>query len=576
MGKIYDEIKKEIDNINMLGNKKDLKSLLSKDLSYSKINYLISLINNYYEQTNPNLIHENLTVDDINALSNKISEAEDFIGEDEVLVIANYENFNSPDLAFLDNAYTSEYDHFLVLDTVVKETIKLHYNNQTNSKNLNEVPKEIILAFQKEADNIINKREHVSQISQNDVEYNYIQSFIKNPARSFVNGNRTIFKFQSDNERNEFVKDVDRKAAKNVSQINMSVLSSIDRRLKSRGWLGAEDLTSDIFKTINEYVDEMDQFIAAHPERENEIPSVGIFLYKLKERVGVLAMKDNMMLASDYPSQFLKNFLDNPIDALTKYYDGKLENYNGANPLKNPNFEEENQNKEELIRRALEFKTKIENEREVYNEFAANEDDDWKEHQEYKSEWFLNHFRVWSKDKTIPDALKNNKGGFFENLFGTTSKEYKEFAKGLENMFKDGPGKGDLDGLKKLAENYLVHKLKSGYVPFTNGYDERQIAKLDSTSRGRVELCLSVIQAINEANKSVIARLDPEEFIEPDLDAPEAHDEYWKSGQFEKDLNAFRNNLKNDSEIEQANEKLNEEEINTNSNNIEDIKLDNN
>ncbi len=39
MGKLYDEIQKELRNINAIGDKKDLKSLLSKDLSTSKINY---------------------------------------------------------------------------------------------------------------------------------------------------------------------------------------------------------------------------------------------------------------------------------------------------------------------------------------------------------------------------------------------------------------------------------------------------------------------------------------------------------------------------------------------------------
>ena len=128
MGKLYDEIQKELRNINAIGDKKDLKSLLSKDLSTSKINYLFSLINKYYDDNNPNLIHQNLSLTDSN-LKSAVTEAEAFIGEDKDALLYEYQNLQTPDLAFLDNAYKSEYDHFVVLDTVVKETMKLHYDN---------------------------------------------------------------------------------------------------------------------------------------------------------------------------------------------------------------------------------------------------------------------------------------------------------------------------------------------------------------------------------------------------------------------------------------------------------------
>ena len=82
MGKIYDEIQKEINNINIIGNKDDLKSLIAKDLSISKLNHLFSLIDKYYEDNNPNLIHKKFSIDDKNELEFAIAEAEAFIGKE--------------------------------------------------------------------------------------------------------------------------------------------------------------------------------------------------------------------------------------------------------------------------------------------------------------------------------------------------------------------------------------------------------------------------------------------------------------------------------------------------------------
>ena len=186
MGKIYDEIQKEINNINQAEGKNDLKSLLAKDLAKSKINYLCSLVNKYYEDTNPNLIHPNLSLIGNDKLHDAVIEAEGFIGDDSAVLLAQYEELKTPDLSFLDNAYKSEYDHFVVLDTLVKETMKIHYKNlDPNENNPHGASKEILLAFQKEADKLINTDNPVGEIKKTDVEYNFIKDFINNPAKSY-------------------------------------------------------------------------------------------------------------------------------------------------------------------------------------------------------------------------------------------------------------------------------------------------------------------------------------------------------------------------------------------------------
>ena len=178
----------------------------------------------------------------------------------------------------------------------------------------------------------------------------------------------------------------------------------------------------------------------------------------------------------------------------------------------------------------------------------------------------------------INEALENNKGGFFENLFGTTSKEYKEFARGLESEMTDGTAKGDLEGLRKLAQNYLTHKLKY-YDVALNGYHDKEIENLDSTAKGRVNLCLTVIQAIDDAQTSIANDDEPDEYVAPNLDDEQAHDEYWQQphDQFMKNIQNnedFLNNLKNDSEIEKTNDKLNDAILDIDPKDIEDVDIE--
>ena len=585
MGKIYDEIQKEINNINQAEGKNDLKSLLAKDLAKSKINYLCSLVNKYYENTNPNLIHQNLSLVGNDKLHDAVIEAEGFIGDDSAVILLQYEELKTPDLSFLDNAYTSEYDHFVVLDTLVKETVKIHYKNlDPNENNPHGASKEILLAFQKEADKLINTDKPVSEIKETDAEYNFIKDFINNPAKSFVSGaNKNLFNFASDKERIDFINNVDKTAKFNIPQkvkeeFNLDDL--VKENVKRQGSFGAEDLALDVINLASKYQDEFLEVQEENPELVEELPTYGELLYKMKERVTKLVLKDNMELSVDYPSVFLKKFLDNPSQALYDYYDSKANNYKAGN-LKDPIFDqkEEKGNIDVLIRKANAFKVNSAIAREKYEELSLGKEDKWKEHQQFKTKWFLNHFKANYNNLKITEALEKNKGGFFENFFGTTSKEFKAFSRALEDMVNEGPGNGDYDGLKKVTQDYLAHKLKH-YDVFLNGYDDREIAKLDSTSRGRVELCLSVLQSIQEAENSVAGKLNPEEFVAPDLDAEEAHDEYWQQTKEQfmasqmKEFNDFHDNLKKDSEIE-PNPKLNEGVLDIDPNDLKDEELDN-
>ncbi len=86
--------------------------------------------------------------------------------------------------------------------------------------------------------------------------------------------------------------------------------------------------------------------------------------------------------------------------------------------------------------------------------------------------------------------LDQNKGGFFERTFNTTSNEYKDFVTALKN-YTDEKSPDFSNGRKLVAKAkaYLKHK---------NVKDEHSIERLDKTGRNRVKLCQAIIEAIDK------------------------------------------------------------------------------
>lgn len=86
--------------------------------------------------------------------------------------------------------------------------------------------------------------------------------------------------------------------------------------------------------------------------------------------------------------------------------------------------------------------------------------------------------------------LDQNKGGFFERTFNTTSNEYKAFVTALKNYTDEkSPDYSNERKLVAKAKEYLKHK---------NIKDEHSIESLDKTGRNRVKLCQAIIEAIDK------------------------------------------------------------------------------
>jgi len=98
-------------------------------------------------------------------------------------------------------------------------------------------------------------------------------------------------------------------------------------------------------------------------------------------------------------------------------------------------------------------------------------------------------------ENPIEDALAENKGGFFERFFRTTSREYKRFERLLEQRKN---GEGSREDLKNAAVAYLVHKIP-GYDG--NGRPQLEdIERLTGTAKKRAMLCYKTLVACQQSS----------------------------------------------------------------------------
>ncbi len=96
-------------------------------------------------------------------------------------------------------------------------------------------------------------------------------------------------------------------------------------------------------------------------------------------------------------------------------------------------------------------------------------------------------------DNPVEEIVSHCKGGFFERMFNTTSREYRNF----ETVFQQRMnGQASRERLNEAAIEYLHHKF-----PTYPGKEitEKDIEKLSSTSRNRVNLCLETLKATNKS-----------------------------------------------------------------------------
>ena len=132
-------------------------------------------------------------------------------------------------------------------------------------------------------------------------------------------------------------------------------------------------------------------------------------------------------------------------------------------------------------------------------------------------------------EATVNDVIRHNKGGIFENIFRTTSKEYKEFLKAYKDFNnKDNPNYGKDDILDRAARKYIHHKIPNFNLPNDIPTAE-EINRFSGTSKNRLEFCVGVIKTIQQRflRNGMTDSIENNELIEKQS----------KQNNFQKDLN---------------------------------------
>ena len=284
---------------------------------------------------------------------------------------------------------------------------------------------------------------------------------------------------------------------------------------------------------------------------KGDLPSFGEYLAKYRDKLEDIVLDGCLELEDDPDSEFLREYLSDPVNATSKYYEDK------AN--------EPNQKNARAMRNRV---TEVNNARNDYNQARGNRANRWGELETQRRDLFERYLReeVPGYD---PNNLENEyKGGRFERMLNRTSKEWKNVESTLKNWKNEGPDKGNLSKANNAATAYLKHKF-----PKMNPNDitEEMAMGLRGVGRHRAMLCLSVLKASGRSYH--------ETWSEKADEAENRMNELRKRAGLEQEVDLENNNqlafqeiLKEDVEIDKNNNNIIK---NDNDNNIIENDLDN-
>ena len=180
--------------------------------------------------------------------------------------------------------------------------------------------------------------------------------------------------------------------------------------------------------------------------------------------------------------------------------------------------------------------------------------------------------RLPETTKSVDQALDNNRGGVFERMFSSTSKQYSNF----KAAFKDfrNPNSvylGDKNHLERETKAYLHHVMPS-YKITDDLPTPEQFAALSGTQKGRAAFCINVLRSIKETReieplkdnvtKALKGELKEEQII-IEGEQEELH------SKINDDLN--KNAVKANAVMEKANDKVKEKNLDDSSDDLSEL-----
>ena len=230
-------------------------------------------------------------------------------------------------------------------------------------------------------------------------------------------------------------------------------------------------------------------------------------------------IKDTSLIYGNLPVNInaennkLSMFMIAPETMLKKEIDFEIEKLGDLN-TDNLLYDDKNSNNTEVEKEFRDKKMKEYNRGFYLNaqRLLANKDQAYTLYERQNSGYLNDKFNIIAnldsdkKDYPIEDALNKCQGGFFENLFGTTSNQYKNFKRLFEARTE---GKSSREDLKAAAQAYLRHKIPNYAKTGKLSIDDIEAIK-SSTGHDRSLLCYKTLKAIekSEAYERKLANIE--------------------------------------------------------------------
>ena len=170
--------------------------------------------------------------------------------------------------------------------------------------------KMLIISARNEVEKVLGEKTlELDILSKTTKEYETAYRFINNPAKTIFSIDKDLIKFDSLEAKNNFINEVDDLAyyEKNtrLNEAQTKVENDYLEDFNKNGFSEVKDLEADIKKTIVEYYN----MYKKYPNRTDTNPTLGRFLYALRQKVSDAVIEHDTELGLDKHSTFVKNYL---------------------------------------------------------------------------------------------------------------------------------------------------------------------------------------------------------------------------------------------------------------------------
>ena len=310
-----------------------------------------------------------------------------------------------------------------------------------------------------------------------------IYEFIDNPIEEIITPHRNALMLEDQMDRREFLR--------NGQEHHNSVVANSDHPrpfnevtayypvakallpLHKAKW-NVQDISTALQDSVTAYCNKY--------QGKKDEPTIGTFLSTARDRVEATLLDHAIQLGEDPNSKFLKDFLNNPVDAMESHYRDLANDTRKLQKVPGRIFAE-----------------KIHGEQEHYNQARVGKIDRFAQIEESKKERFQTIFHEWNPDFDPSTFKRLHQGSAFERYLHRTSREWIELSDYIDSWQQIGVTR-DYDRATVLAENYLHHKFP--------GVDLKTITPemcqgLRGAGKDRGLFCLSLVHGKTMAEDQV-------------------------------------------------------------------------